>query len=95
MLAKRFVLIFNGKVKLECFFIQYRIGGGIATNLGVNVINQIGAVDFSIVGPSDIINNQVINSLTVVIKGWTNCGISPETSPNDCRFVDSNQSIYI
>ncbi len=44
-------------------FIQYRIGGGIATNLGVNVINQIGAVDFSIVGPSDIINNQVINSL--------------------------------
>ena len=45
-------------------FIQYRIGGGIATNLGVNVINQIGAVDFSIVGPSDIINNQVINSLS-------------------------------
>jgi len=44
-------------------FIQYRIGGGIATNLGVNVINQIGAVDFSVVGPSDIINNQVINSL--------------------------------
>ena len=45
-------------------FIQYRIGGGIATNLGVNVINQIGAVDFSIVGPSDIINNPVINSLS-------------------------------
>jgi hypothetical protein len=45
-------------------FIQYRIGGGIATNLGVNVINQIGAVDFSVVGPSDIINNQVINSLS-------------------------------
>ena len=45
-------------------FIQYRIGGGLATNLGVNVINQIGAVDFSVVGPSDIINNQVINSLT-------------------------------
>jgi hypothetical protein len=44
-------------------FIQYRIGGGIATNLGVNVINQIGAVDFAVVGPSDIINNQVINSL--------------------------------
>ena len=44
-------------------FIQYRIGGGIATNLGVNVINQVGAVDFAVVGPSDIINNQVINSL--------------------------------
>ena len=45
-------------------FIQYRIGGGLATNLGINTITQIGAVDFSVVGPSDIINNQVINSLT-------------------------------
>ena len=45
-------------------FIQYRIGGGLATNLGVNTITQIGAIDFSVVGPSDIINNQVINSLT-------------------------------
>ena len=45
-------------------FIQYRIGGGLATNLGINTITQIGAVDFSVVGPSDTINNQVINSLT-------------------------------
>lgn len=44
-------------------FIQYRIGGGLGTNLGVNVINQIGAVDFFVNGPSDIINNSVINSL--------------------------------
>ena len=44
-------------------FIQYRIGGGLATNLGVNVINQIGAVDFFVNGPSDILNNTVINSL--------------------------------
>lgn len=45
-------------------FVQYRIGGGLGTNLGVNVINQIGAVDFFVNGPSDIINNSVINSLT-------------------------------
>jgi len=44
-------------------FIQYRIGGGLGTNLGVNVINQVGAVDFFVNGPSDIINNSVINSL--------------------------------
>lgn len=44
-------------------FIQYRIGGGQGTNLGVNVINQIGAVDFFVNGPSDVINNSVINSL--------------------------------
>ena len=45
-------------------FIQYRIGGGLGTNLGVNVINQIGAVDFFVNGPSDILNTSVINSLT-------------------------------
>jgi Baseplate J-like protein len=45
-------------------FIQYRIGGGLGTNLGVNVINQIGAVDFFVNGPSDVINTSVINSLT-------------------------------
>ncbi len=44
-------------------FIQYRIGGGLATNLGVNVINQIGAVDFFVNGPSDLLNTSVINSL--------------------------------
>ena len=45
-------------------FIQYRVGGGLATNLGVNVINQIGTVDFFVTGPSEQINTSVINSLT-------------------------------
>lgn len=45
-------------------FIQYRIGGGQATNLGVNTITQIGSVDFFVNGPSDILNTAVINSLT-------------------------------
>jgi hypothetical protein len=45
-------------------FIQYRIGGGQATNLGVNTITQIGSVDFFVNGPSDILNTSVINSLT-------------------------------
>lgn len=44
-------------------FIQYRVGGGLATNLGTNVINQIGTVSFFVNGPSTIINTSVINSL--------------------------------
>jgi hypothetical protein len=44
-------------------FIQYRIGGGLGTNLGVNVINQIGSVNFFVNGPSETINTQVVNSL--------------------------------
>jgi hypothetical protein len=44
-------------------FIQYRIGGGLATNLGVSVINQIGTVSFFVNGPSEVTNNSVVNSL--------------------------------
>ena len=45
-------------------FVQYRVGGGQATNLGVNIINQIGTVSFFVNGPSESINNTVVNSLS-------------------------------
>ena len=45
-------------------FIQYRVGGGQGTNLGVNVINQIGTVSFYVNGPSQSVNTTVINSLS-------------------------------
>jgi len=44
-------------------FIQYRTGGGLSTNLGTNVINQIGTVTFFVNGPSENINQQVVGSL--------------------------------
>lgn len=44
-------------------FVQYRVGGGLASNVGVNVINQIGTVYFSVNGPSATINTSVVNSL--------------------------------
>jgi len=44
-------------------FVQYRVGGGLATNLGTNVINQVGTVSFFVNGPSQTINSSVINSL--------------------------------
>jgi hypothetical protein len=47
-------------------FIQYRVGGGLATNLGTNVINQIGTVSFFVNGPSETTNSAVINSLRCV-----------------------------
>lgn len=47
-------------------FVQYRIGGGLGTNIGVNVINQIGIIDFFVNGPSETINTQVVNSLTCI-----------------------------
>lgn len=44
-------------------FVQYRVGGGVSTNLGVNVINQIGTVSFFVNGPSESVNTSVVNSL--------------------------------
>lgn len=44
-------------------FVQYRIGGGLASNVGINTINQIGTVSFAVNGPSESVNRSVINSL--------------------------------
>lgn len=44
-------------------FIQYRVGGGLASNLGVNAINQIGTTSFFVNGPSELTNSSVINSI--------------------------------
>ena len=46
-------------------FVQYRIGGGTASNIGVNAINQVGTVNFFVNGPSANINQTTINSLRV------------------------------
>jgi len=45
-------------------FIHYRVGGGTGSNLGVNVINNIGTVSFAVNGPSTSVNTSVINSLS-------------------------------
>jgi hypothetical protein len=45
-------------------FIQYRIGGGVSSNLGVNVINQLGTINLAVNGPSQTQNTSVINSLS-------------------------------
>ena len=44
-------------------FIQYRVEGGLNTNMGTNVINQVGTVSFFVNGPSDNTNTAVVNSL--------------------------------
>lgn len=46
-------------------FVQYRIGGGLTSNIGVGSINQIITADLYINGPSASINNSVIQSLTI------------------------------
>ena len=45
-------------------FVQYRIGGGSGSNLGINVITQVGTVSFYVNGPSASVNTTVVNSLS-------------------------------
>jgi hypothetical protein len=46
-------------------FIQYRVGGGKASNLGAGAINSLGVIDFVVSGPVSTINSSVSNSLQV------------------------------
>ena len=46
-------------------FIQYRVGGGKASNLGAGAINSLGVIDFVVSGPVSLINSNVSNSLQV------------------------------
>jgi hypothetical protein len=45
-------------------FVQYRIGGGKQSNIGVNTITQVGNVVININGPSQNVNETVKKSLT-------------------------------
>lgn len=45
-------------------FVQYRIGGGLVSNLGPNSLNQLGTINFNVYGPNQTTVNAVINSLT-------------------------------
>jgi hypothetical protein len=46
-------------------FIKYRVGGGADTNVGPNVLRNVGLLNFSINGNNQNINNAVKTSLTV------------------------------
>jgi len=81
-------------------FIQYRVGGGLASNLGVNAINQIGVVSFFVNGPSDNINTSVINSLrctnvTAAIGGANIMTIEEVRNLVGFNFSSQNRAVTI
>ena len=46
-------------------FIQYRVGGGKSSNIGAGSVRNVGLIDFVVAGPSQQVNQSVINSLAV------------------------------
>jgi hypothetical protein len=73
-------------------FIQYRVGGGLGTNLGTNVINQIGTVSFFVNGPSDSTNTSVVSSLRCNNVTAAIGGANAPTTEEVRNFVSFNFS---
>jgi hypothetical protein len=71
-------------------FVQYRIGGGLASNVGVGVINQVGTIDFVINGPSNSINNNVAQSLSVTNVTAAIGGSNPPSTEEVRNMVTFN-----
>jgi hypothetical protein len=71
-------------------FIQYRIGGGLSSNVGVNVINQIGTVDFAVNGPVQNENINTINSLSCTNEIAAIGGAPPPTIEEVRNYVTFN-----
>ena len=81
-------------------FIQYRTGGGSNSNLGVNVINQIGTVSFAVNGPQETTNRTVINSLrcnnlTAAIGGSNRPTIEEVRNMVSFNFAAQNRAVTV
>lgn len=81
-------------------FIQYRTGGGLSTNVGTNVINQVGTVSFFVNGPSENINQQVVGSLrcnnvTAAIGGAGQPTIEEARNYVSFNFSSQNRAVTV
>ena len=81
-------------------FIQYRVGGGQGSNLGSNVINQIGTVSFAVNGPSETTNRTTINSLkcnnvTAAVGGANTPTVEEVRNMVSFNFAAQNRAVTI
>jgi hypothetical protein len=71
-------------------FVQYRVGGGASTNVGVGVINQVGTIDFAINGPNPTVTKNVQQSLTLRNVTAAIGGANPPTTEEVRNMVSFN-----
>ena len=81
-------------------FVQYRIGGGLSSNIGINTINQIGTVSFAVNGPSETVNKSVINSLqcnnvTAAIGGANQPTLEDVRNMVSFNFAAQNRAVTV
>jgi hypothetical protein len=73
-------------------FIQYRIGGGLESNVGVNTITTVGNVNFVTNGQSTEITSRVINSIQCTNVTAAIGGNNPPTIEEVRNYVTFNFS---
>ena len=73
-------------------FIQYRVGGGLESNVGVNVINTVGNVNFDVNGDSVEIANAVRNSIQCTNVTAAIGGSNPPSTEEVRNYVTFNFS---
>lgn len=81
-------------------FIQYRVGGGLESNVGVNVINTVGNVIFDTNGPSVEITNSVRSSIqctnvTAAIGGANPPSVEEVRNYVTFNFSSQNRAVTI
>jgi hypothetical protein len=81
-------------------FIQYRVGGGLESNVGVNVINTVGNVMFDVNGASVEIGNAVRNSIqctnvTAAIGGANPPSVEEVRNLVTFNFSSQNRAVTI
>ena len=55
----------SAPLKNTTMYVKYRVGGGIESNIGINVMNSFGVEYLTVFGPNAQINQNVSDSLTV------------------------------
>jgi len=81
-------------------FVKYRVGGGLSSNVGVNAITQVGNTNFYVNGPSNNINQNVINSLnvrnvTAAIGGANQPSIEEARNMVSFNFAAQNRAVTV
>jgi len=71
-------------------FIQYRVGGGKASNIGASAVKSVGLIDFVVAGPSQQINQSVINSLAVTNVTSAIGGADPMSQEEIRNYISFN-----
>ena len=81
-------------------FIQYRVGGGLESNVGVNTITTVGTVDLVVNGNSPEITNSVVSSIqctnvTAAIGGANPPSIEEVRNFTTFNFSSQNRAVTI